>query len=168
MRRRAALAALLVAGLTACGGAEETRPLPEDVEGTVARTTTEQQGGGGGGTGEQGGANGQQGGGGGTGEQGGGGGEQGGGGGEQGGGQQGDPAAGKEVFASAGCGSCHTLSDAGASGTVGPNLDESKPDYELALERVTNGKDAMPAFKGQLSDKEIEDVATYVVQATEG
>jgi cytochrome c oxidase subunit 2 len=33
--------------------------------------------------------------------------------------------AGKQVFASNGCSSCHTLSDAGASGTVGPNLDKA-------------------------------------------
>ncbi|MGH3136714.1 MAG: c-type cytochrome, partial [Gaiellaceae bacterium] len=36
-------------------------------------------------------------------------------------GAQGDPVAGKEVFAAAGCASCHTLSDAGSSGAVGPN-----------------------------------------------
>jgi cytochrome c oxidase subunit 2 len=35
-----------------------------------------------------------------------------------------DVSAGKQVFASNGCASCHTLSDAGASGTVGPNLDK--------------------------------------------
>ena len=33
------------------------------------------------------------------------------------------PAAGKTVFTGVGgCGSCHTLADAGTSGTVGPNL----------------------------------------------
>ena len=31
--------------------------------------------------------------------------------------------AGKSVFTSAGCGSCHTLAAAGATGTIGPNLD---------------------------------------------
>jgi mono/diheme cytochrome c family protein len=35
----------------------------------------------------------------------------------------GDATAGKAVFTSAGCASCHTLSQAGATGTVGPNLD---------------------------------------------
>ena len=39
------------------------------------------------------------------------------------GGPTGDAAAGKAVFTSAGCASCHTLSQAGATGTVGPNLD---------------------------------------------
>jgi mono/diheme cytochrome c family protein len=80
----------------------------------------------------------------------------------------GDPAAGKEVFASAGCGSCHTLADAGASGTIGPNLDDAKPPPELVVERVTDGTDAMPAFAGTLSEQQIQDVAAYVVQATSG
>jgi cytochrome c oxidase subunit 2 len=35
----------------------------------------------------------------------------------------GDANAGKAVFASAGCSGCHTLAQAGATGTVGPNLD---------------------------------------------
>jgi mono/diheme cytochrome c family protein len=75
---------------------------------------------------------------------------------------QGDAAAGKQVFASAGCGACHTLKDAGASGQVGPNLDEAMPSDELVVERVTNGKGAMPSFKGRLTDQEIQDVAAYV------
>ena len=69
---------------------------------------------------------------------------------------------GKSVFASAGCGGCHTLADAGASGNVGPNLDETKPAKELVADRVTNGKGVMPPFKGQLSDAQIEVVAQYV------
>jgi mono/diheme cytochrome c family protein len=83
-------------------------------------------------------------------------------------GPEGDPAAGKEIFASAGCGSCHTLADAGTSGEVGPNLDEAKPDLALALDRVTNGSGVMPSFKGQLDEQEIADVAAYVVEATQG
>jgi mono/diheme cytochrome c family protein len=81
---------------------------------------------------------------------------------------KGDPAAGKKIFLSAGCVGCHTLSDAKATGTVGPNLDQAKPDYRLATARVTNGKGAMPSFKGQLSDQQIADVASYVVTATGG
>ena len=73
-----------------------------------------------------------------------------------------DVAAGKSVFESAGCASCHTLADAGATGAVGPNLDDAKPDAALVKERVTNGKAPMPAFKGQLSDAQIADVAAYV------
>ena len=82
--------------------------------------------------------------------------------GESGAGGAGDAAAGKAVFTSAGCVGCHTLADAGATGTVGPNLDEAKPDAALVVERVTNGKGPMPPFKGQLTDKQIQDVAAYV------
>jgi len=78
---------------------------------------------------------------------------------------KGDAAAGKQVFESAGCASCHTLKDAGASGTVGPNLDDAKPPTDLVVDRVTNGKGVMPSFSGQLSAKEIADVAAYVSQA---
>ena len=76
---------------------------------------------------------------------------------------EGDPVAGKEVFLGASaCGGCHTLADAGSSGTVGPNLDESMPDYELALDRVTNGQGGMPSFSSTLTEQQIADVAAYV------
>jgi mono/diheme cytochrome c family protein len=79
----------------------------------------------------------------------------------------GDAAAGKIVFkGDAGCFGCHTLKDAGATGNVGPNLDQSKPEKSLILDRVTNGKAPMPAFKGQLTDKQIADVVAYVYSAT--
>jgi mono/diheme cytochrome c family protein len=80
----------------------------------------------------------------------------------------GDAAAGEAVFSSAGCGSCHTLEAAGASGTVGPNLDEAKPDAALVVDRVTNGMGAMPAFGSQLDEQQIQDVAAYVVASTQG
>jgi mono/diheme cytochrome c family protein len=82
--------------------------------------------------------------------------------------KNGDPVAGKAVFATAGCKGCHTLKDAGATGTVGPNLDQAKPPLSLVVERVTKGQGAMPPFKGQLTDKQIADVAAYVVKATGG
>jgi mono/diheme cytochrome c family protein len=81
---------------------------------------------------------------------------------------KGDPTAGKQVFLSAGCTGCHTLADANATGTVGPNLDQVKPDYRLATARVTLGKGQMPTFNGTLSDQKIADVASYVVTATGG
>ena len=77
-------------------------------------------------------------------------------------GGEGDAAAGKEVFASSGCGSCHTLADAGATGAVGPNLDETKPPSDLVVDRVTNGKGVMPPFGEQLTEQQIQDVAAYV------
>jgi mono/diheme cytochrome c family protein len=76
----------------------------------------------------------------------------------------GDPAAGEAVFASAGCSGCHTLAAAGATGTVGPNLDEAKPPLDLILDRVANGGGVMPAFAGQLSEQQIRDVAAFVSQ----
>ena len=79
---------------------------------------------------------------------------------------QGDPAAGKAVFASAGCGGCHTLKAAGSTGTVGPNLDQLKPPLDRIVLQVNNGGGPMPAFKGQLSDKQIQDVAAYVYAST--
>jgi len=81
---------------------------------------------------------------------------------------KGDPTAGKKTFLSAGCTGCHTLADAGSTGTVGPVLDQVKPDYRRATARVTLGKGQMPSFKGQLSDQQIADVAAYVVKATGG
>ncbi len=74
----------------------------------------------------------------------------------------GDPAAGADVFASAGCGGCHVLSAAGSKGTVGPSLDAAKPPEALVIQRVTNGMGAMPAFGDQLSPQQIADVAAYV------
>lgn len=77
----------------------------------------------------------------------------------------GDAAAGKAVFTSAGCAACHTLADAGASGAVGPNLDQAKPSADLVRTRVENGMGAMPSFKAQLSAKQIDDVVAYVSSA---
>jgi mono/diheme cytochrome c family protein len=70
-------------------------------------------------------------------------------------------AAGKDVFES-NCATCHTLADAGATGSVGPDLDDLKPDAETVKNQVTNGGGGMPAFGGQLSEAQIESVATYV------
>jgi mono/diheme cytochrome c family protein len=81
---------------------------------------------------------------------------------------KGDPAVGKGIFAKAGCVGCHTLAAAHATGTVGPNLDQLKPNYQLVTARVTLGKGAMPSFKGQLSDQQIADVAAFVVTSTGG
>jgi cytochrome c5 len=70
-------------------------------------------------------------------------------------------AEGKTVF-TANCASCHTLKEAGASGEVGPNLDELEPDMGTVEHQVINGGGGMPAFKGTLSGGEIKAVATYV------
>ena len=81
---------------------------------------------------------------------------------------KGDPQAGAKVWGSAGCASCHTLAAAKATGTVGPNLDQLQPDYRTVTSQVTNGGAQMPAFKSQLSNQQIADVAAYVVKSTGG
>jgi mono/diheme cytochrome c family protein len=68
---------------------------------------------------------------------------------------------GREIFI-ANCGSCHTLADAGTSGTIGPDLDSLSLSVEQVEEQVRNGGGAMPAFEGQLSDEQIQEVAAYV------
>jgi cbb3-type cytochrome c oxidase subunit III len=68
---------------------------------------------------------------------------------------------GKTIFQTE-CSSCHTLKDAGATGTVGPNLDQLKPKEAIVVRQVTNGGAIMPAFKGKLSAAQIEAVAKFV------
>ena len=75
---------------------------------------------------------------------------------------EGDPEAGAEVFSTAGCGSCHVLAAANSSGSIGPNLDEASPSFDKVVERVTEGSGAMPSFREQLSEQQIQDVAAYV------
>jgi mono/diheme cytochrome c family protein len=79
------------------------------------------------------------------------------------GGSEGGSTDGKSIFAEAGCGGCHTLKAAGATGTVGPNLDDAKPAKDLVIDRVTNGKGVMPSFKGDYSAEQIAAVADFVV-----
>ena len=83
-------------------------------------------------------------------------------------GGQGDPAAGKQVFASAGCGGCLTLKAAGSSGNVGPNLDQLKPSFDVVKHQVEVGGGAMPSFKDALSAKQIDDVAAFVSSSAQG
>ena len=73
----------------------------------------------------------------------------------------GPPTSGKDIFTS-NCGSCHTLSDASTSGTVGPNLDDLMPNTATVERQVTNGGAIMPAFKGKLTPAQITAVAKYV------
>jgi mono/diheme cytochrome c family protein len=80
----------------------------------------------------------------------------------------GDATAGKAVFESAGCTACHTLSAAGSTGTVGPNLDQAKPSFDLVVQRVTLGQGGMPSFKDQLQPQQIADVAEFVSSSAGG
>src|SRR5581483_2903625 len=75
-------------------------------------------------------------------------------------------AAGARVFASAGCGACHTLAAAGSAGTVGPRLDGRRLAASLVARRVRDGRAAMPSFAGRLSERQIRDVAAFVAQSS--
>lgn len=80
----------------------------------------------------------------------------------------GDPTAGKTVFKTGPCASCHTLADAGTHGTVGPNLTGLALPLSKVVKQVVSGGAVMPPFKGTLSTKQIADVSAYVVKATGG
>ncbi|WP_425450114.1 c-type cytochrome [Virgifigura deserti] len=71
---------------------------------------------------------------------------------------------GKQVFTTAEppCSLCHTLADAGATGNIGPNLDELKPTEGQVRAAVSGGVGVMPAYGGTLSEEQIAAVAEYV------
>jgi cytochrome c553 len=73
---------------------------------------------------------------------------------------------GAKVFASAGCGSCHTLKAAGAKGQIGPNLDDLKPDESTVAHQVRVGGNGMPSFRKRLAGRQIEEVAAFVADAS--
>jgi cytochrome c6 len=73
----------------------------------------------------------------------------------------GDSGEGQQLFAST-CGTCHTLEAAGTSGTVGPNLDELKPDQQRVLNAIANGPGVMPA--NLLQGAQADAVAQYVAE----
>ena len=88
--------------------------------------------------------------------------DSGGGGGDDGGSSGGGGGDGKSIFAET-CGGCHTLADADATGAVGPNLDDTKPDADFVKTMIDNGGGAMPA--GLLEGEERDAVADYVAGA---
>ena len=69
---------------------------------------------------------------------------------------------GEAVFNSAGCAACHTFKPAGATGMVGPNLDNVNLTAEQVQRQVENGGGGMPAFKDRLSQAEIREVSRFV------
>jgi mono/diheme cytochrome c family protein len=71
-------------------------------------------------------------------------------------------AAGATVFRSAGCGGCHTLAAAGASGQIGPNLDTLQPTFLQVTAQVEQGGGSMPSFRKTLTAAQIRDVAAFV------
>lgn len=66
------------------------------------------------------------------------------------------------------CAVCHTLQDADATGAIGPDLDELKPEYERVRKILVDGAGSMPSFAGTLDDAAMDAVAAYVVHATGG
>jgi mono/diheme cytochrome c family protein len=92
---------------------------------------------------------------------------------------EGAAGSGAQLFASAGCGSCHTLGAAGTTGTTGPNLEESlAPDDDTAgiEEMIVNPNvevvegyppNVMPQTYGQTFSKaEIHQLAEFLVAST--
>jgi cytochrome c oxidase subunit II len=84
----------------------------------------------------------------------------------QGGGSAGGGGGGGEIDAkgifTANCAACHTLSKAGTSGTVGPNLDGLSLGPADVEEQIRKGGGGMPPFEGQLSDAEIKALVQYL------
>lgn len=75
---------------------------------------------------------------------------------------------GRQLFA-AKCGTCHTLSAAGTSGKVGPNLDDLRPDATRVLAAIRDGgtgSGAMP--KGLVTGRQAQQVADFVSGAAGG
>jgi mono/diheme cytochrome c family protein len=94
---------------------------------------------------------------------------------------EGDVAAGKQVFASNGCGSCHTFEPAGSSGTTGPDLDELPDLAENANQPVANftrtaitdptayveegfPEGVMPAYD-KLSEEQLNNLVAFLTQS---
>lgn len=66
------------------------------------------------------------------------------------------------------CAVCHTLKAVGATGNVGPSLDELKPDKARVLAVLRTGSGVMPRFADTLSEQEIDAVAEFVAKAASG
>jgi cytochrome c6 len=75
---------------------------------------------------------------------------------------------GKALFLSVGCQECHTLSDAGSTGQVGPDLDRVLPTEAKAARQIRNGGNGMPSFSDSLTPKQITAIATYVSSVAKG
>lgn len=75
---------------------------------------------------------------------------------------------GKELFIGGAqpiaCALCHTLDNAGTTGTIGPNLDELKPDEERIRRALLEGMGAMPSFE-EMEEDDREAIIEYVLSA---
>jgi cytochrome c oxidase subunit 2 len=91
---------------------------------------------------------------------------------------KGDAAAGKPIFNQQGCNGCHTLADAGAKGTTGPDLDKALngKDEQFIRESIVNPNaevaegyqpNIMPSNYGQqLSQNQLADLVAYLAKST--
>jgi mono/diheme cytochrome c family protein len=77
-------------------------------------------------------------------------------------GTDGDPVAGKRLFAENGCNGCHTFKAAGSTGTQGPDLDEAKPSKAKVVRQLEHPGGLMPSFADKLSESEKRDLAAFV------
>ena len=77
---------------------------------------------------------------------------------------------GQQVFASTGCGACHTLAAAQSTGQIGPNLDETLIAQDAAyIEEAIVNPDAgtMPQTYGtQLSGEELTALVSFISEST--
>lgn len=74
---------------------------------------------------------------------------------------------GKQLFTSAAqpmaCAICHALEDAGATGSIGPDLDDLQPDADRIRKVMVEGMGAMPSFADSLDEDEREAIVQYVI-----
>lgn len=75
---------------------------------------------------------------------------------------------GRQLFKSVmpSCATCHTLEAAAATGTVGPSLDELKPDAARVETALREGLNAMPSYADTLDDAQIRALARFIDTAT--
>lgn len=64
------------------------------------------------------------------------------------------------------CATCHTLKDAGSTGAIGPNLDDTAPSKDDIRGVLHSGLGAMPQFDDHLSKEQIDALVSYVFWAT--
>ncbi len=80
----------------------------------------------------------------------------------------GDPVAGEDLIedVTPGCGLCHTLEGADFVGASAPNLDVLRPGYQRVFDAIREGPGLMPSYRGQLSEKQMHDLAAYISRET--
>jgi len=64
------------------------------------------------------------------------------------------------------CALCHALQDAGATGNIGPDLDDLQPDAERMHKVLIEGMGAMPSFADSLSQDQRDAIVDYVISVT--